>query len=229
MDKIIIPNILNPESALLFLGGLPIIPEKIGALPKSDIIIVADSGLNNALLMNFTPDIIVGDMDSIDKSLLEKYKTSSIVFLDGPNDQDACDSEKALRIAVRTGIKKIIIVTAGGGRLDHQLAIFAILFNPNLRKIQVEIRWDSSQAFALQGPSEIYLDLPPETTIGLIPFGGDARGVSTNGLKWPLQNEDLTVYSSRGVSNVTYKERIEVSIVSGCLLLTIENNYNYMG
>ena len=225
MDKIIVPNITNPETAVIFLGGIPINPVQIGKLDY-DIVIVADSGLHNALLMDVHPNIIVGDMDSINKDLLKKYEKDVMIFLDGPDDQDACDGEKSLRVAVRTGVKKIILVTAGGGRLDHQLAIFGMLFNPILRNIQVEVRWGNTQAFALQGPVGIYLDIPLKTIVGLIPFGGDARGVRTKGLKWALNGEDLRVYASRGVSNESSEETIGVSIVDGCLLMTIEGNYN---
>ena len=221
---ITLPNIDLPEIALIFLGGLPINPKDIGPFEKYDIVIAADSGLNNALLMNIIPHIIVGDMDSINNDLLKKYENNVLIIRDGPGDQDACDAEKALKIALRTGVKKIIIITAGGGRLDHQLAIFAILFNPIIKNILVEIRWGSSQAFALQGPSEIYMDVPLSTTIGLIPFGGDAEGVKTYGLKWPLDLEKLYVTSSRGVSNQSVEERIGVSLIKGCLLLTIEKN-----
>lgn len=227
--EIIIQNIPSPETALVFLGGLPIIPEQVGSLPKYDIVIAADSGLNNALLMNIEPNIIVGDMDSIDKDLLKKYEKDVMIFLDGPNDQDACDGEKSLRIAVRTGVKKIIVITAGGGRLDHQLAIFALLFNPMLCNIQIEARWGNSIAFALQGPIGIAIEVPIKTTMGLIPFGGDAEGIETSGLKWPLKMQTLKVASSMGVSNESIEERVRVSLAKGCLLITIEKYYNYTG
>lgn len=55
--------------------------------------------------------------------------------------------------------------------------------------------------------------------VSLLPVGGDAAGVSTNGLRWPLDRETLAIGRSRGLSNVVDAAPASVSLESGVLLV----------
>jgi thiamine pyrophosphokinase len=61
-----------------------------------------------------------------------------------------------------------------------------------------------------------------DDTIGLVPFGGDAHGVHTEGLRWALSNESLRAASSRGVSNRAVSPRVRVTLGNGRLLVINE-------
>ena len=55
-------------------------------------------------------------------------------------------------------------------------------------------------------------------TVSLIPIGGDACGVSTSGLEWPLGDETLFMGGSRGVSNLLLGEQALINVKDGTLL-----------
>jgi len=57
--------------------------------------------------------------------------------------------------------------------------------------------------------------------VGVLPFGGDAHGVTTSGLRWALSNDVLAVNSSRGISNRAMSSDVHVAVESGRLLVTI--------
>ena len=55
--------------------------------------------------------------------------------------------------------------------------------------------------------------------VSLLPWGGDADGVTTRGLRWPLHAETLYSNRTRGLSNELVAESAEVTLESGLLLV----------
>jgi thiamine pyrophosphokinase len=60
-------------------------------------------------------------------------------------------------------------------------------------------------------------------TLSLIPLGGDASGITTHGMVYPLADETLYFGSSRGVSNIILSNQAQVIIKAGILLLCLSN------
>jgi thiamine pyrophosphokinase len=58
--------------------------------------------------------------------------------------------------------------------------------------------------------------------IGLIPFGGDAHGVTTSNLHWPLHDESLFAAASRGISNQAMSGEFSVTVATGRLIITVD-------
>jgi thiamine pyrophosphokinase len=63
--------------------------------------------------------------------------------------------------------------------------------------------------------------LPGRTgaTVSLLPFGGDATGVTTHGLRYPLRDEPLLIGPARGLSNVREAPDAWVTLRAGRLLV----------
>ena len=57
--------------ALVFAGGDRPPPNAVGNLPTADLVIAADSGLEHAVALGFTVDLVVGDLDSVDPTALD--------------------------------------------------------------------------------------------------------------------------------------------------------------
>ena len=57
--------------------------------------------------------------------------------------------------------------------------------------------------------------------VSLVPFGGDASGVSTRGLYYPLDGAVLRMGSSRGISNVFVDDEAYVEVKDGLLLVIL--------
>ena len=210
------------NTSLIFAGGLAPSESTLHAVRKIkqvELVIAADSGLHTAQKLGFRVDAIIGDMDSVDENALAEAKSRGTKIIQHDRDKNFTDLHSALLYAAECGTKKIVVVTAGGGRLDHQLGVIAAMFDPLLRQTQVEAIWDNEEIFALQGPASCEFSAEVEDIVGLQAFSASAVGISTTGLRWQLHNEQLASHETRGVSNEATEKRITVSLVSGQLLV----------
>ena len=66
--------------------------------------IVADGGLVAADKLKIRPDIILGDFDTVDHRLLEKYESLSVPIISYPPEKDKTDSQIAIELAIRLPI-----------------------------------------------------------------------------------------------------------------------------
>ena len=210
------------NTSLIFAGGLAPSDSTLHAVNKIEqveLVFAADSGLHIAQKLGLHVDAIIGDMDSVDVNALAEAKSRGTKIIQHDRDKNFTDLHSALLYAAECGTKKIVVVTAGGGRLDHQLGVIAAMFDPLLRNTQVEAIWDNSEIFALQGPASCEFSAEVEDIVGLQAFSASAMGISTTGLRWQLHNEQLANHETRGVSNEATEKRITVSLVSGQLLV----------
>ena len=210
------------NTSLIFAGGLAPSDSTLHAVSKIEqveLVIAADSGLHVAQKLGLHVDAIIGYMDSVDVNALAEAKSRGTKIIQHDRDKNFTYLHSALLYAAECGTKKIVVVTAGGGRLDHQLGVIAAMFDPQLRQTQVEAIWDNEEIFALQGPASCEFSAEVEDIVGLQAFSASAVGISTTGLRWQLHNEQLANHETRGVSNEATEKRISVSLVSGQLLV----------
>jgi thiamine pyrophosphokinase len=183
------------------------------------LVIAADSGLHGAIDLGLRVNVVIGDMDSVDKAVLAAVEANGTTVTQLPRDKDSTDAELALLKAVEMGATKIVLITKGGGRLDHELGVFAVLQNPNLRHCTIEALWDNSILHLIHGPASVTITGKVGSNVGLIAAGGSASGISTAGLKWALANESLAPHSSRGISNQLTEETATISVQTGSLFV----------
>ncbi len=180
-------------------------------------VIAADGGSVHAGALGLTLDAVIGDMDSIPGSLREKLKAQGTIFSQSPRHKDETDLELALLHAIDQGAESIVILGALGGRLDMLIANIMLMNHPRLARIHIEM-WAGNQTAWLMRPPGQDLVGGPGDTLSLIPLGGDARGVSTHRLAYPLIDETLVFGPARGVSNVFEDDRARVDLREGLLL-----------
>lgn len=206
--------------AIIFANGEFQDPQSARRLPRSgDLVIAADGGTRHALATGVTPDVVIGDLDSLapdDQAHLEAAGTQIVRF---SPDKDKTDLELALLHAVQEGATEIIILAALGGRLDQTMANVLLLARPELENIDTRIVEGAQEAFLIQG--EATVRGRPGDTVSLIPLGGDAQGVTIEGVKWPLDQVTLCLGSTWGVSNVLTAEQARVRVRRGMLLCAV--------
>jgi thiamine pyrophosphokinase len=205
---------------VVFAGGsvvaTPRLRHRLAALQHA-YVVAADSGAATALELGLRPDLVVGDMDSIDLDVLDRLRAAGVPLQEHPREKDATDGELALQCALSSGARALILVGfLGGPRLDQELA--SIL---HVAGLQVD-------ATLVDGVNECRLVRPgepadwrpePHEIVSVIPVE-DASGVRTDGLRWPLTGDRLARGTTRGVSNEPVAERVSVSIETGLVLLT---------
>ena len=213
-------NMVN--TSLIFAGGLApndATLKVVREIKNVNLVIAADSGLHTATNLGLTVDVVIGDMDSVNAKALTDADSQGTKIIRHDTDKNFTDLHAALLYAAEHGAQKMIVVTAGGGRLDHQFGVIAAMFDPRLGQIQVEALWDNSEIFALQGPTSCDFSAELEDIVGLQAFGAVAAGISTTGLRWKLNNESLFSHETRGVSNQATQTRVAVSVLMGQLLV----------
>ena len=209
-------------TSLIFAGGLAPNDATLKAareIQNVNLVIAADSGLHTATKLGLTVDVVIGDMDSVDAKALTEAKSRGAKIVRHDADKNFTDLHAALLYAAEHGAQKIIIITAGGGRLDHQFGVIAAMFDPQLGQTQVEALWDNSEIFALQGPTSCEFSAEVEDIVGLQAFGAVATGISTTGLHWKLSDESLLSHETRGVSNQATQTRVAISVLTGQLFV----------
>ena len=211
-----------PNTSLIFSGGLTPNDATLNiarTIQNVDLVIAADSGLHTAQKLNMHVDFVIGDFDSVDASALARATSEHTQAIRHSTEKDFTDLESALLLAVDKNSQHIIIVTAGGGRLDHQFGFVAAMFNPKLRNCKVEALWHDNRLFALQGPATCGFATQVGDTVALQSFSNRSEKILTTGLQWQLTNESLNNFETRGVSNIAIKEQVSVSVKLGQLLV----------
>ena len=106
----------------------------------------------------------------------------------------------------------------GGERIDHGLANVWLLGHPRLAGLDVRLL-DATVRIRLVGPGRTDLGGRIGDLVSLLPFGGDAAGLTTTGLRYPLRDEALPSGPSRGLSNVRDAANAELAVGSGRILV----------
>lgn len=208
------------RAAIVLAGGDPVEPDLRTLLPDGAVVVAADSGLHQAELLGLRVDYVVGDLDSADPAAVERARAAGAIVERHPVDKDATDLELAFDLARDRGALRITVVGGAGGRLDHFLANVALLASPRFADLEIDARLGDAYVVVVQGGR-----LPRVMTgaagslVTLLPMGGDASGITTIGLQYPLRGATLRPGTSRGVSNVLVGEQASVALDQGTLLV----------
>jgi thiamine pyrophosphokinase len=181
-----------------------------------DWLIAADGGLRHLLALGLAPNLLIGDLDSVDPAERATLEARGIQLQVHPADKDETDLELALRYARAQGAREILVAGAIGGRLDHTLANIALLALPELRECAVWLTDGCTDATLVR--DSLHLHGRVGDHVSLLPIGGDALGVRTEGLRFPLRGERLAFNRSRGISNKLIAAKAQVSLDSGMLV-----------
>jgi thiamine pyrophosphokinase len=206
-------------AALVFAGGDPPGPEGLARSAGADLVIAADSGLAHARALGVHVDLVIGDLDSVDPAALDAAVADGTVVEQHPAAKDATDLELALDAALHRGATAVHVVGVGGGRLDHFLGNVLLLASPHYATARVDAHVGGAHVTVVH--DHVDLDGAPGALCSLLPLGGPAVGVLTDGLRFPLHRETLPPGTTRGVSNEFLGTRATVSLESGVLLAVI--------
>ena len=187
-----------------------------------ELIIAVNGGTMHCISLGITPDIIIGDMDSIDNNKLQKFKKRGTEILNFPRQKDQTDLELALMLSLERGADEIIILGALGKRWDMTLANIFLLCKPDPNAAAVRILDADCEIVLLRGGITHKIYSETGGLLSLMPLGGDVYGVTLSGLKYPLKNETLKLGCTRGVSNLFLEKTASIAIKKGLLLCIIE-------
>jgi len=206
--------------ALVFAGGDPVGGDVAARLPDGDAMVVAaDSGVEHALALGRRVDLVIGDFDSADPAAVDAARTEGAEVRRYPAEKDQSDLELALRAARERGVRRVIVVGGSGGRLDHLLANVLLLASPTFADLEVEALVGDARVVVIHDHAR--LSGTPGDLCSLLAVGGPAHRVTTTGLRYRLDGEDLQPGSTRGLSNELAEPVATVSLEHGTVLAVL--------
>ena len=206
---------------LLFANGLAnhgAMVQRAFASVQSPVIVCADGGAYNALKFGYSPQILIGDLDSLPPKKVAEFEQAGVTILRSPAEKDETDLELALYWCAEQGADTIYIVGGLGGRFDQTLANIYLLSLPQLDDIHVEVI-EAEQSIRLLKSGEHHIHGHAGDTISLLPIGDRVQGIITTALKYPLNDESLILGPARGVSNVMNSDTATIRIRQGMLAM----------
>jgi thiamine pyrophosphokinase len=181
----------NVQRIIIFANGeLPDIDKARFLMQKDDYIICADGGTRHARSLGITPDLIIGDLDSVQQEAIQKFKENGVRVETYSHDKNETDLELAIHRALELIPQQIVIL-----RLDDGVE-------------EVLLCRDQAQVHGQSGD-----------IVSLIPWQGAVSEIQTTNLKWVLSKETLYPDKTRGISNEMTGDIASVSIGSGLLLI----------
>ena len=195
-------------------GELPAHKKPISIIKNAGTIICTDGAINNAIALGRSPQVVIGDMDSISSNPIPdgvKY----IKF----TDQNSTDLEKTLDWCLSNDISAVTLLGLTGKREDHTISNFAIMAD-YVDKLNLLSVTDYHEIQAISKFQEF--NCIPKSTVSIITISGKPI-VSTEGLQYPLKNEPFQ-NSGKGISNISKEEKFNLKVYGGVVLVFISHS-----
>lgn len=188
------------------------------AIDNAERIIAADSGAATALRIGCTPDLVVGDFDSLAPDITQKLQSEGTRFKRAAVEKNETDTELAIQCALEEGATSVTLLGGlGGARFDHALANIMLLSGyPDL---PIKLVDGPSTCWLLTGPGQTSISGQSGDLVSLLPLTAEVTGIETRDLYYPLYSETLYAGKPRGVSNQLTSSKAGVTIQSGKLLI----------
>lgn len=208
--------------AVVVSGGQPLSKSRAKAiLLNTDYVVCADKGAMYAADYGIIPDLVVGDMDSVDEVSLLAIDESKILV--SPREKDYTDTHLAVIKALEKGADQITIICATGNRSDHAIANIRLLLFIDSKGSEGIIIDDENIISLCTGITEFNNKVG--TTVSLIALADKVEGITLSGFKYPLKNYNADLSWTTGISNEIIAEKAIITVTSGNLLIfEIYNN-----
>ena len=182
-----------------------------------DKIICVDGGLNS-ISNDLTPDVIIGDFDSVNTQKINSFNEKSKIIY--KNNQDVSDLFFALEYCLKEyKPENIVIINAiSTDRIDHTICNILLL-----KKIpsHIDAKIITKTQTIILVRKEILINNQNEKTLSIIPLT-DCKKLNTSGLKWNILNEDISFGFINGISNIITSNNASIRVGQGEVLVITE-------
>lgn len=191
-------------------------------IKENDLVIAVDGGYMYSRVLEITPDVIIGDFDSLEEPYasevreLEESESARVIRLE--REKDDTDTMAAIRYGLQAGCRDFHLYAAMGGRLEHTIAnLQSLLF---LKKNGAKgYLWDAFSMTTVIREESLSFQKSMEGMLSVFAVDGDAKGVTETGLKYELHDAVLENSFPKGISNEFIGEEATVSVRDGALLV----------
>lgn len=185
-------------------------------LSDQDFLIAADGGYDRVCALGRTPDLVIGDFDSLHRI---PNHPSTIVL---PTEKDDTDMAAAVEEGVRRGFRQFAIYGGMGGRFEHSVANLQLLAGMKTRGLHAVLYGSKEKIFFLRGPEKMEFAAGEKGFLSVFSHSDVCVGVNERGLKYALYDQTLTNQMVIGISNEFIGQQAMVSVEQGLLCLIQE-------
>lgn len=216
------------KKALIVAGGDLACDELKKSYRPNDLLIAADAGIFALLEMGLRPDVVIGDFDTTGRDQLSMWRNMGIQIVELAPEKDVTDTHAALEYAIEQGIEEVILFAVlGGARVDHTLANIQLLEWCKEQRVKAIIVHQHNRLRLIDSGEKIQIPRSTYQYLSLLPVSKEVTGITTKGLRYPLQEETLFRGYTRGISNEWIEEEATISILTGrCLILESNDGKN---
>ena len=179
-------------------------------------VVGVDGGMNPLWVIGVKPDWILGDFDSCDRHALEHFRKEKVKEIAFKAEKDMTDTELAIESLIEKGIDEAVLMGGTGSRLDHTFANMMLMFAYGDR-IKLTLLNENNRITT--GVSGMTLEKSGYKYLSLLPVSHQVRGVTLEGVKYPLVDATLIRESSYAVSNEIVADRGSLIFQEGKLLV----------
>lgn len=182
---------------LLVAGGSPKYwPDITPYLTSETLWIGVDRGSFYLQERGITPDVAVGDFDSLSSEEFKLVQTQAGKVIQAPAEKDETDTQLGLSLAANIASDCPVILIGGtGGRLDHQMANLWMMFEPRYKELLprfvIKDNQNSLRFYAEGGTYEIQKEAD-KPYIGFLCLAA-VTGLTLTGFKYPLNNYETSM------------------------------------
>jgi thiamine pyrophosphokinase len=195
-------------------------PRDRAHLAGADLIVAADGGTLALEQWDVVPHAIVGDLDSLGIERALEYGQRGVRVVPFSPEKDESDLELAIDYATEAKADELVLLgILGGERFDHELANALLLAADEYRGVRMRAIRGDVTVRALHGGERLDLAGVPGDLVTLLAVRGDAEGVRTHRLRYPLAGETLSFGAARGLSNLVVSAGASVTCERGVLLV----------
>ncbi len=187
-------------------------------LEEYNFVVGVDSGTDYLYKLFLIPNLIIGDLDSINPKTLDRAKKDNTEILDFEVDKDKTDFELTLEYLKNNDYKNITIIGGESGDLDH---LFGNLLSIAAFHNKENIEWKQSNQNIIFPDSEL-INTESGKFFSLVPLSNLA-GVSIDGARWNIKNESIQYGSTKTLRNITSGDILKIRVDSGVYCLIIQN------
>jgi thiamine pyrophosphokinase len=185
--------------------------ELLAPVEPDDYVIAADGGFLHTQRLGLTPQVILGDFDSLG------YVPEGAIRY--PVEKDDTDAMLAIRLGLQAGCREFWLYgSLDGPRLDHTLAnlqALAFLLDHNAVGYLIGCR----EIATAMGRETLSFPQKQEGLLSVFALGGAASGVSIQGLQYALADGALSPSFPLGVSNHFVGRPAHIRVTCGTLTL----------
>lgn len=195
-----------------------------GELEKSNYIIAVDGGISYLRKLDKKPNLLIGDLDSIDAKDLKWAKENSINLCKYPSEKDKTDTEIALEKAktIITENEAIHLYGATGSRLDHTMGNIFLLEKYLSEFNDILICDEKNKVFLIKDSIKTIIE-ENDINLSLIPLS-DYIIVDLEGFKYPLKDKKILRGDTLGISNLSVEKKSNIIIKKGKALVFLSKD-----